>query len=160
VRPKVLRKPRREELFKDKEPVVVENERYYGHEKFKEWEQREARKAEKLRRAAEAEQTEKTETDSAESKPKERRSGFKSDRKPAGFKGKGGFKRDGAKGKRDGDFKGKRDGFKGKRDGDFKGKRDGFKGKRDDFKGKPKAKAESYPERKKRELKEKLMNNQ
>ena len=160
VRPKVQRKPRREELFKDKEPVVVENERYYGHEKFKEWEQREARKAEKLRRAAEAEQAEKTETDSAESKPKERRSGFKSDRKPAGFKGKGGFKRDGAKGKRDGDFKGKRDGFKGKRDGDFKGKRDGFKGKRDDFKGKPKAKAESYPERKKRELKEKLMNNQ
>ena len=168
VRPKVLRKPRREELFKDKEPVVVENERYYGHEKFKEWEQREARKAEKLRRAAEAEHAEKTETDTAESKPKERRSGFKSDRKPAGFKGKGGFKRDGAKGKRDGDFKGKRDGFKGKRDGDFKGKRDGdfkgkrdgFKGKRDDFKGKPKAKAESYPERKKRELKEKLMNNQ
>ncbi len=144
-RPKLVRKPRRDELFrdKDKEPVVIENERFYGHEKFKEWEKREARKAEKLRLAAEAEQAEKTEKDAGDQKPKERRGGFKSDRKPGGFKGKGAG------------FKGKRDnGFKGKRDDNFKGKRDGG------FKGKPKAKAESYPERKKRELKEKLMNNQ
>lgn len=151
-KPKVLRKPRREELFKDKEQEAPENMRFYGHEKFKEWEQREARKAEKAlesqRKAEEAEKPEAQEKLETEKKRAPRKEGDD-------FKKKRPFKS-----KREG-FKGKRDGFKGKRD-DFKGKRDGFKGKRDDskkehrdFKGK--RKPESYPERKKRELKEKLM---
>ena len=137
-KPKVLRKPRREELFKDKEQEAPENMRFYGHEKFKEWEQREARKAEKAlesqRKAEEAEKPESQEILETEKKRTPRKEG------------------DDFKKKRP--FKSKREGFKGKRDG-FKGKRDDSKKEHRDFKGK--RKPESYPERKKRELKEKLM---
>jgi len=168
-RPKVIRKPRRDQIFKAKEPEVeIENQHFYGHEKFKEWEQREARKAERARLAEEATKNGESGEKGTERKPRGERSGFRSERKPrregGDFKGK----REGFRGKRenfksnDGDskekreFRGKREGYKGKSEG-FRGKRDDFKGKREGFKGKPKG--ESYPERKKRELKEKLTKN-
>jgi len=141
-------KPRRDD-FKPREETEVENQFVFGHEKFKEWEKNEALREERAKQREErAKQREEREKQMGK-KPRTPRKDFRGKRegeegKGEGFK-RGGFKKDFKKG----DFK--------KGEG-FKGKRDGYKGKGSDAKGKPKG--ESYPERKKRELKEKLLKNQ